>query len=196
MRKHRPILPTVVAAAVVVRAERAAPEPKSTASRRRSVVDRPHQSHLTQARSPGTPGRFRGPATSADGACSVIFSYDFFHMKVVFSRGLRPRLWKRVYAGPNGPYERQYIEPTPQRNPSMPAVQLPCLPDAHGIWCAPTSSYENTARFFIHPGSIPGAVGTRLTSRSESLKMLPTPGSNVVTHRSTSWAGTCLTSLS
>jgi len=31
----------------VVRAERAAPEPKSTASRRRSLVDRPHQSHST-----------------------------------------------------------------------------------------------------------------------------------------------------
>ena len=27
-------------------------------------------------------------------------------------------------------------------------------------------------------------------------KMFSTPGSNVVIHRSTSWAGTCLTSLS
>ena len=47
LRKHRPTLSTVVAAAVVVRAECAAPEPKSTVSRRRSVVDRPHQSHST-----------------------------------------------------------------------------------------------------------------------------------------------------
>lgn len=46
-QEHRPTLPTVVAAAVVVRAERAAPEPKSTAPRRRGVVDRPHQSHST-----------------------------------------------------------------------------------------------------------------------------------------------------
>ena len=32
--------------------------------------------------------------------------------------------------------------------------------------------------------------------RDHKAKMFSTQGSNVVTHRSTSWAGTCLTSLS
>jgi hypothetical protein len=86
---------------------------------------------------------------SADGACSVMFSYDFSYENGVFA-WLATAAVEKGLRGPNGPYERQYIEPTPQRNPSMPALQLPCLPDAPGIWCAPTSSYENTARFFFH----------------------------------------------
>ena len=86
---------------------------------------------------------------SADGACSsVIFLYDFSYGNCVFA-WLATAAVEKGLCGPNGPYERQYIEPTPQRSPSMPALQLPCLPDAPGIWCAPTSSYENTARFFF-----------------------------------------------
>ena len=41
-----------------------------------------------------------------------------FHMKMVFSRGLRPRLWKRVYAGPmahmSGNISSQHHKETPR----------------------------------------------------------------------------------
>ena len=43
---------------------------------------------------------------------------------------------------------------------------------------------------------IVGVAPTTESVRDHMAKMFSTQGSNVVTHRSTSWAGTCLTSLS
>ena len=90
----------------------------------------------------GSEGPPRAPTVPVLSYSHMIFSY--YENGIFAWSGLRPRLWKRVYAGPvNGPYERQYYtEPTPQRNPSMPALQLPCLPDAPGIWCAPQCMME------------------------------------------------------
>ena len=80
---------------------------------------------------------------------------------------LRTLVVENTLCGPNGPYERQYIEPTPQRNPSMPALQLPCPLTRLG------SGVPRPPHMRIRPGSSFTGAGARLMESQAAVRLLP-----------------------
>jgi len=119
MRKHRPTLPTVVAAAVVVACEQSALRQSPNRRHRAAGAWSTDLTSLIQrkldrpVRRGGSEGPPRAPTVPV-----LSYSHMIFHMKMVFSRGLRPRLWKRVYAGPmahmSGNISSQHHKETPR----------------------------------------------------------------------------------